>query len=220
MLPPLQLHYARRNLRNPNWVSGHLADGLFRLQTITHESAAEVSTGWRFATRPGPILLFYSRLYKLLNFSTKSSQQHSGGNRRAEYLVNCGQRLTGFWRELYVFFLSCSDHSVTIQCCLICHLGLFTIFAYLRPVCWKLKGGFFETRFYGSGKVWDRKRSHSLTQSRARIVFIDIYEYSFTAQTCKFLVMFGSRFRDNGSTDFENVYCFVNNGSRASFTER
>ena len=24
-----------------------------------------------------------------------------------------------------------------------------------------------------------------------------------------FLVMFGSRFLDNGSTDFENVYCFV-----------
>ena len=36
-------------------------------------------------------------------------------------------------------------------------------------------------------------------------------------QTCQFWVMFGSRFVDKGSTDFEEIYSVVNNGSSASF---
>ena len=36
-------------------------------------------------------------------------------------------------------------------------------------------------------------------------------------QTCKFMVMFGSRFLDNGSTDSEKIYSFGNCGSRGLF---
>ena len=36
------------------------------------------------------------------------------------------------------------------------------------------------------------------------------------AQTCELLVIFGSILLVNGSTDFEKVYCFVNNGLNVS----